>query len=96
MISLDDARRLLGRADDAEVDEVRAARRRLAKHRHPDVAGGDSEAMRQLNEAADVILVELGAPPDGARAASATVTRSAASARVRRAAAASTTTSPRS
>ncbi len=28
---------------------------------HPDVDGGDAEAMRRLNEAADVILEELGA-----------------------------------
>ena len=56
MISPADARRLLGLTDDARADDVHAARRRLAKHRHPDVAGGDAEAMRRLNEAVDVVL----------------------------------------
>ena len=60
-MSLAEARRLLGLADDACVDDVRTARRLLAKHRHPDVNGGDDEAMRRLNEAADVVLAELDA-----------------------------------
>ncbi len=60
MISLGDARRLLGVAGDADADAVRAARRRLAKSIHPDLQGGDAEAMRRLNEAADVVLHELG------------------------------------
>jgi hypothetical protein len=58
--SLGDARRLLGLADDADADAVRAARRRLAKRIHPDLEGGDAEAMRRLNEAADLVLHELG------------------------------------
>ncbi|MET0909314.1 MAG: DnaJ domain-containing protein [Ilumatobacteraceae bacterium] len=61
MVSLDDARRLLGVSPDAGVEDVRAARRRLAKRCHPDVAGGDTETMRQLNEAASIVLHELGA-----------------------------------
>lgn len=60
VVSLADARRILGLADDAGADEVHAARRRLAKRSHPDVDGGDAEAMRQLNEAAEVVLQELG------------------------------------
>jgi hypothetical protein len=60
VVSLDDARRILGLADDADADEVHAARRRLAKRSHPDVAGGDAEVMRRLNEAAETILQELG------------------------------------
>ncbi|HET9547610.1 MAG TPA: DnaJ domain-containing protein [Desertimonas sp.] len=60
MVSLDDARRLLGVSPDAGVEDVRAARRRLAKRCHPDVAGGDTETMRQLNEAASIVLHELG------------------------------------
>ena len=60
MISLGDARRLLGVAGDADADAVRAARRRLAKSIHPDLQGGDAEAMRRLNEAADLVLHELG------------------------------------
>ncbi len=62
MISPAEARRLLGLADDAGAADVRAARRRMAKRRHPDVDGGDAEAMRRLNEAADLILEQLGAP----------------------------------
>jgi hypothetical protein len=61
VISPAEARRLLGLADDALAEDVRAARRRIAKRRHPDVDGGDAEAMRRLNEAADIILEELGA-----------------------------------
>jgi hypothetical protein len=38
----------LGLAADASLDEVRAARRRLAKELHPD-HGGDPGAMRDLN-----------------------------------------------
>ena len=41
---------------DAGADDVRAARRRLAKRCHPDVDGGDAEAMRRLNEAAELVL----------------------------------------
>jgi hypothetical protein len=52
------ARRLLGLDETADADAVRAARRRLAKDLHPD-AGGDDEAMRRINEAADVVLEEL-------------------------------------
>jgi hypothetical protein len=67
VISPADARRLLGVGDDADADAVRAARRRMAKQRHPDVDGGDTETMRRLNQAADVVLHELGevaAAPD--------------------------------
>jgi hypothetical protein len=58
-----DARRLLGLTDDAGVEEVRAARRRMAKRSHPDV-GGDTDLMRRLNEAADIVLHELGVVPE--------------------------------
>ena len=37
----------------------------MAKRSHPDVDGGDVEAMRRLNEAADIILEELGAVAEG-------------------------------
>jgi hypothetical protein len=57
-----DARRMLGVGEDADADDVRAARRRLAKALHPDVEGGDAEAMRRLNEAADVVLESIAAP----------------------------------
>ncbi len=65
MVSLADPRRLLGLTDDAGADEVHAARRRLAKRSHPDVDGGDAESMRQLNEAADVVLQDLGTALEG-------------------------------
>lgn len=55
---LDAARRLLGLPPDADAAEVRTARRRLAKTVHPD-HGGDAVAMRELNEAADVVLSSL-------------------------------------
>jgi hypothetical protein len=61
MVAAADARRLLGLDDDADADAVRAARRLLAKRIHPDVRGGDAEAMRRLNEAAEIVLRELGA-----------------------------------
>jgi hypothetical protein len=60
VVSLADARRLLGVGSDADADAVRAARRRLAKAIHPDLEGGDAEAMRRLNEAAETLLHELG------------------------------------
>ena len=43
---------VLGLTDSATLDDVRAARRRLAKERHPD-HGGDPDAMRELNTAFD-------------------------------------------
>jgi hypothetical protein len=61
VVSLADARRILGVADDAGADEVNAARRRLAKRSHPDVDGGDAETMRRLNEAAETLLQVLDA-----------------------------------
>jgi hypothetical protein len=70
VISHGDARRLLGLADDADANAVHAARRRLAKRIHPDLHGGDAEAMRRLNEAADVVLQELGCAPAEVLAAS--------------------------
>lgn len=42
---------MLGLAAGASVEEIRAARRRLAKEHHPD-AGGDAARMRALNQAA--------------------------------------------
>ncbi len=57
------ARRVLGLDPTAGADDVRAARRRLAKDLHPD-AGGDDEAMRRVNEAADIVLSHLARPGD--------------------------------
>ncbi len=50
----------LGLTDGATADEVRAARRRLAKQHHPD-RGGDAERMRTLNVAAAAALARLAA-----------------------------------
>lgn len=53
----------LGIGRDATSDEIRAARRRLAKAHHPD-QGGDATAMQRINEAADAALltVDAGVP----------------------------------
>lgn len=60
------AQALLGVDADADAEAVRAARRRLAKEMHPDVRGGDSDAMRRLNEATATVLEHLARPrPDG-------------------------------
>lgn len=46
----------------ADADQIRAARRRLAKDLHPDV-GGDSARMAAINRAAEQALVALHVPP---------------------------------
>ena len=53
----------LGLGPDATSDEIRTARRRLAKANHPD-QGGDPVAMQRINEAADAALltVDAGVP----------------------------------
>ncbi len=52
----------LGLGARATADDIRAARRRLAKAHHPD-QGGDAEYMQTINEAADAALhsVDAGA-----------------------------------
>lgn len=54
----DDALALLGLPADAGADDVRAARRTLAKLHHPDV-GGDADEMQAVNQAADAALQRL-------------------------------------
>jgi hypothetical protein len=53
----------LGLGPDATSEEIRTARRRLAKANHPD-RGGDPVAMQRINEAADAALltVDAGVP----------------------------------
>ncbi len=53
----------LGLGPDATSEEIRTARRRLAKANHPD-QGGDQGAMQRINEAADAALltVDAGVP----------------------------------
>ncbi len=48
----------LGLGRDATVDDIRAARRRLAKAHHPD-RGGDPVSMQTINEAADAALLAV-------------------------------------
>ncbi len=48
----------LGLGRDASSDEIRAARRRLAKAHHPD-QGGDPADMQRINEAADEALLAV-------------------------------------
>ena len=48
----------LGLGRDATGDEIRAARRRLAKAHHPD-QGGDPTEMQRINEAADAALLTV-------------------------------------
>ena len=73
--TVDDPFVTLGLTDRATADEVRAARRRLAKQHHPD-RGGDPVRMRTLNDAAAAALARLAAGtvvgepgPDGRRGA---------------------------
>ena len=51
----------LGLGRDASSDDIRAARRRLAKAHHPD-QGGDPADMQRINEAADAALIAVDSP----------------------------------
>jgi hypothetical protein len=57
----DDPFAVLGLGPDATLDEVRAARRRLAWELHPD-RGGDASRMREVNEAFDAAVRTIRAP----------------------------------
>jgi len=50
---------ILGVKRGASLDEVKAARRRASKERHPDMPGGSHEAMVELNTAYAFIINEL-------------------------------------
>lgn len=52
----------LGLTDAASADDVRAARKELAKRHHPD-RGGDAASMRAVNEAADAALARIAERP---------------------------------
>ncbi|MEY2960081.1 MAG: hypothetical protein RLZZ01_2649 [Actinomycetota bacterium] len=62
----DEAFAVLGLPVTASEDEVRAARRRLAKAAHPDV-GGSEDRMRLVNEAADTALAAIATRSAGRR-----------------------------
>jgi hypothetical protein len=53
-----DAFRTLGLTSAASADEVRAARRNLAKQHHPDT-GGDVDRMLEINHAVSLALAEI-------------------------------------
>jgi hypothetical protein len=61
--AVDDALAALGLPPGANADDVRAARRALAKTHHPDV-GGDAGEMQAVNEAADAMLERLAGPSE--------------------------------
>lgn len=54
----DDARRLLGLSENATLDEIRAAHRRLIARVHPD-AGGSAELANRVNVARDTLIAEM-------------------------------------
>jgi curved DNA-binding protein CbpA len=51
----DEALAVLGLAEGASVDEIRAAHRRLIQRMHPDV-GGTADLAARINRAKDVLL----------------------------------------
>lgn len=55
---MDDPYRILGVAPGASVDEVRRARRKLAKALHPDTGRGDATAMAAVNQAYERVIGE--------------------------------------
>ena len=59
---VDDARRLLGVASNASLDDIRAAHRRLIARVHPDT-GGSAELASRINEARDTLIADLGRGP---------------------------------
>ena len=62
---MDDPFAVLGLPPTATLDDVRAARRRLAKSVHPD-HGGDEARMREINRAFDLAVKAILRPPAAA------------------------------
>ena len=58
-MDVDEARRVLGVARDADADSIRAAHRRLVARVHPD-HGGSAELAGKVNAARDILLAEQG------------------------------------
>jgi hypothetical protein len=58
LLSVDEARDLLGVSRQAGEAEVRAAHRRLIGRVHPDAGGSDALA-RRVNAARDILVAEL-------------------------------------
>lgn len=57
-MNLGEARALLGVGEDADVDAIRAAHRRIIARVHPD-AGGSAELARRTNMARDLLLARI-------------------------------------
>jgi DnaJ family protein C protein 19 len=58
VMPIEDARRLLGVAEDASLVEIRDAHRRLIAKVHPDV-GGSAELAHRVNAARDALVAEM-------------------------------------
>jgi DnaJ family protein C protein 19 len=54
----DEARRLLGVAEGASIEEIRAAHRRLIARVHPDT-GGSADLAERVNAARDALVAEM-------------------------------------
>lgn len=63
---MSDPFRVLGLSAESSADDVRRARRELAKQHHPDT-GGDAEMMRRVNAAAGQALHTIAAASAGTR-----------------------------
>jgi len=59
-MSLAEAREILGVDENADANTIRAAHRRLMKKVHPDTGEGSPALARQVQEARDRLLSELG------------------------------------
>jgi DnaJ homolog subfamily C member 19 len=59
---VDEARQLLGVADDASLEQIRDAHRRLISRVHPD-AGGSAELAHRVNAARDALVAEMNRKP---------------------------------
>jgi curved DNA-binding protein CbpA len=62
LMPVEDARRLLGVSEEANLAEIREAHRRLIARVHPD-AGGSPELARRVNLARDTLVAELNRSP---------------------------------
>lgn len=58
-----DPYRVLGIKKTATAAEIKRRVRQLAKVFHPDLSGGDAEKMAEVNDAARVLLADLGGKP---------------------------------
>jgi hypothetical protein len=61
-MKVDDARRRLGVGENATLEEIRAAHRRLISRVHPDI-GGSEELANRVNLARDTLVAEMNRGP---------------------------------